>query len=56
MFWYQACVHLLTEFEPERRFEWTPTEDAISTMASDHPEPIRDWSRSITEIGTDGAT
>ena len=50
MFWFWACVHIMTEFEPELRFEWTPTESSLNIMCSDAPQPITGWTRIVTEL------
>jgi hypothetical protein len=47
LYWWSAVVHLDTDFEPPRVFEWVPTEAAMGRLYDDPPQPISEWSRSV---------
>ena len=48
LYWQSAVVHLDTEFEPPRVFEWVPTEAAMGRIHDDPPRPVAEWVRSIS--------
>jgi hypothetical protein len=47
LYWSSAVVHLATDFEPDRVFEWLPTEAALSRLYEEHPHPVTEWIRSV---------
>ena len=49
LYWSSAVVHLETEFEPDRRFEWLSTQAALDRMRRDDPEPVQEWTRTVRE-------
>ena len=48
LYWRSALVHLSTDFEPDRLFEWQPTEVATAGLSAESPQPIGEWVRSVT--------
>ncbi len=49
LYWWSAVVHLSTEFvEPDRVFEWRPTEAAMDGLHAEQPRPIGEWVRSVS--------
>src|SRR4029079_604571 len=40
LYWWSAVVHLSTDFEPDRIFQWRPTEAAMAGLYADPPLPI----------------
>jgi hypothetical protein len=54
MYWFSARVHLETEFEPSRVFEWLPTKAARDGLFSDTPQPVDTWTRTVLIVGTEG--
>ena len=50
LYWLSANVHLETEFEPPRMFEWLPTEAAMGGLYDDPPKPVTEWIRSVRFI------
>ena len=47
LYWWSTVVHLSTEFEPDRVFEWRPTEAAMVGLYAEPPQPIGEWVRSV---------
>ncbi|MCE9562807.1 MAG: hypothetical protein K8U57_12240 [Planctomycetes bacterium] len=47
LYWWSAVVHLSTDFEPDRVFEWRPTDAAMAGLYAELPRPIGDWVRSV---------
>jgi hypothetical protein len=47
LYWWSATLHLQTDFEKPRIFEWTPTEAAMARLYDDPPQPITEWSRTV---------
>jgi hypothetical protein len=47
LYWRSAVVHLSTDFEPDRVFEWRPTEAAMAGLYAEPPRPIGEWVRSV---------
>jgi len=47
LYWWSAVAHLTTEFEPERVFEWRPTDAAMGGLYGDPPLPVKEWVRSV---------
>lgn len=50
LYWWSAVVHLATEFEPPRTFEWVPSEAALSLLYGDPSQPIATWVRSVRVV------
>lgn len=49
MYWFQASVHLLTDLNPHRFYQWSATEAATAAMVGmESPRPVGEWSRSLT--------
>ena len=48
LYWRSGVLHLSTEFEPPRVFEWVPTETAMGGLYDDPPRPVSEWFRSVT--------
>jgi hypothetical protein len=51
LYWWSAVVHLSTDFEPDRVFEWLPTDAALTGMCADPPQPVGEWVRSVRTAG-----
>lgn len=47
MYWWSAAVHVETDFEPPRKFEWIPTESAMAKLREDPPQPVAEWLRTV---------
>lgn len=47
LYWWSAVVHISTDFEPDRVFEWLPTDAAMAGMRADPPQPVGEWVRSV---------
>jgi hypothetical protein len=47
LYWWSALAHLDTNFEPQRVFEWLPTEAAVGRLRCDPPQPAGEWARSV---------
>jgi hypothetical protein len=47
LYWWSAVVHLSTDFEPDRVFEWRPTEAAMAKLYAERPQPTGEWVRSV---------
>ena len=47
LYWWSSVVHLATDFEPDRVFEWRPTEEAMAGLRADPPQPVCEWTRSV---------
>ena len=47
LYWFGANVHIETEFEQDRLFRYTPTQDAIDKMVADEPQPIAAWDMTV---------
>jgi hypothetical protein len=47
LYWRSAVVHLATDFEPDRVFEWRPTEAANAGLYAEPPRPVGEWVRSV---------
>jgi hypothetical protein len=47
LYWRSTVLHLSTDFEPPRVFEWTPTETALGGLYDDPPQPVTEWVRSV---------
>ena len=50
MFWYSATVVLETDFEPDRKFQWIPDDQACEKMVSANPQPISSWSKTVSNV------
>jgi hypothetical protein len=47
LYWWSAVVHISTDFELDRAFEWLPTDAAMAGMRADPPQPVGEWVRSV---------
>lgn len=47
LYWRSAAVHLSTDFEPDRVFEWQPTEAAKARLYAQPPQPVTEWVRTV---------
>jgi hypothetical protein len=47
LYWWSAALHLRTEFDPDRVYEWLPTNAAIDRMVGDQPQPVLEWERTV---------
>jgi hypothetical protein len=47
LYWWSAVVHLSTDFEPDRMFDWRPTEAARMGLPTEPPRPVAEWVRSV---------
>lgn len=48
LYWWSATLHLQTEFEAARVYEWLPTTAALHLMVGDQLQPVQEWERSLT--------
>ena len=51
LYWLRAVAHLETDFEPDRTFEWLPTDSAVGRLYDDPPQPVTEWTRSVRTSG-----
>jgi len=51
LYWWSATLHLVTEFEPPRVFQWLPTPAAIDQMLSERQQP---WDPTMLVLAESG--
>ncbi len=47
LYWWSVVAHLTTDCEPQRTFEWVPTEAALGRLSDDPPLPVTEWVRTV---------
>ena len=47
LYWWSAVVHLATDFERDRVFEWRPTDAAMAGLYVEAPQPVFEWVRTV---------
>lgn len=50
MYWFSVLAYVRTDFEPDRIFRWSPTQRAVAEMISESPQPVCDWTRTVSVL------
>lgn len=50
LYWWSAALFLVTDFERQQLFRWTPSDPAIAGLFAEVPRPISEWVRSAQHI------
>ena len=48
LYWFSVVAYVRTDFEPDRIYEWSPTDKAVRQMVAEPHRPITEWRRTVS--------